>query len=113
MPRRPTFFHSRNCEAVTPAEIDIDSDDEVDQEEWAVRCLGSGQSLPTFVPHISTASGREATHGASLQMLLTRLFADCCCIPLHCYSIVGSLMTVFKARKWSSYLPYMRTSHNC
>ena len=36
-PRRPTFFHSRNCEAVTPAEIDIDSDDEVDQGEWAVR----------------------------------------------------------------------------
>ena len=40
MPRRPTFFHSRNCEAVTPAEIDIDSDDEVDQEEWAVRRTG-------------------------------------------------------------------------
>ena len=36
-PRRPTFFHSRNCEVVTPAEIDVDSDDEVDQEEWAVR----------------------------------------------------------------------------
>ena len=44
MPRRPTFFHSRNCEAVTPAEIDLDSDDEVDQEEWAVRRLG-----PIFV----------------------------------------------------------------
>ncbi len=47
--RRPTFFHSRNCEAVTPAEIDIDSDDEVDQEEWAVRRPGLCHVLPAFI----------------------------------------------------------------